>query len=177
MSNLALTNKDDYPDAAAKHLEDAGALIGAERFDGAGYLVGYVIECSLRTVVMIGHLARLGRVRHDALAAELDPSSPTLRRFKKVAAQEARAAGRAHDLDELADATTGYKDELNAANAMYAPPIDKKKPLLGGTWTESIRYRAQGDVSKSDAETWLQEAEVVYQSTIGKMVRNGLIRK
>lgn len=50
MSKLALANGDDHPDAAAKHLADAAALLTAARPDGAAYLSGYVVECSLKSI-------------------------------------------------------------------------------------------------------------------------------
>ena len=45
MSSLLQQNGDDYPEAAGKHIEDADLLLQAQRFDGAGYLTGYVVEC------------------------------------------------------------------------------------------------------------------------------------
>ena len=42
---------DDFPKAALKHLEDARVLKDEQRFDGAAYLAGYVVECTLKTVI------------------------------------------------------------------------------------------------------------------------------
>ena len=42
---------DDFPKAALKHLEDAWVLRDEQRFDGAAYLAGYVVECTLKTVI------------------------------------------------------------------------------------------------------------------------------
>ena len=39
---------DNYAQAAAKHLKDASALLAAARWDGACYLAGYVVECTLK---------------------------------------------------------------------------------------------------------------------------------
>lgn len=50
MSRLSLSNGDDYPDAAQKHLLDADALLKQGRPDGAAYLSGYVVECALKAV-------------------------------------------------------------------------------------------------------------------------------
>ena len=55
MSNLCQPNGDDYPEAARKHLDDARALLNAGRYDGAGYHAGYVIECALKTLLLVGH--------------------------------------------------------------------------------------------------------------------------
>ncbi len=53
MSNLKQANGDDFPDAAQKHVEDSKQLLSAGRFDGAGYLAGYVVECVLKTIAQI----------------------------------------------------------------------------------------------------------------------------
>lgn len=47
-SKLALASGDDHPEAAAKHLADAAALMAAARPDGAAYLSGYVVERGLK---------------------------------------------------------------------------------------------------------------------------------
>lgn len=53
MSKLALASGDDHPEAAAKHLADAGVLLAAARPDGAAYLSGYVVECSLKCIFQL----------------------------------------------------------------------------------------------------------------------------
>ena len=177
MTNFAQTNKDDYPAAAGKHLSDADALLRAGRFDGAGYLVGYAVECSLRTVVMVGEIMRRGNVHHGQAAAAMKPGSPTMQRLKAVAAKEARTVGGDHDLDALAKATTSYVDVLNSTSVTYAPLVDATKPPWGGAWTHKLRYRAEKEVSEIDAKAWLAEADKLYSSTVGLMTRNGLICK
>lgn len=51
MSKLKQRNGDDHPEAAGKHLDDAATLLAANRFDGAAYLTGYGVECSLKSVI------------------------------------------------------------------------------------------------------------------------------
>jgi len=51
MSSLKQANSDDYPDAAEKHLNDANSLLAVQRFDGAAYLSGYIVECSLKSLI------------------------------------------------------------------------------------------------------------------------------
>ena len=51
MSKLQLTNGDDHPEAARKHLDDATALRRSGRPDGTSYLAGYVVECSLKALI------------------------------------------------------------------------------------------------------------------------------
>src|ERR1017187_4557510 len=44
---------DDYPGAASKHVLDSEALLAANRFDGAGYLAGYAVECAIKTLAQV----------------------------------------------------------------------------------------------------------------------------
>ena len=53
MSKFATAHGDDHPEAAQKHLQDASALLTANRPDGAAYLCGYVIECSLKSLIQL----------------------------------------------------------------------------------------------------------------------------
>lgn len=173
MTSLALKNHDDYPGAAKKHLDDAHALIAAKRFDGAGYLTGYAVECALRTVVLVGAFARRGPIRSDRLAVEL--KKPDAHKYVKVAAEIARATARDHDLVELGKVAASYTDDLSSQSARYAPSIDTTKPPFGA-WTFHLRYRADGAVPEADAVAWLAAADVLYVETIGAMSRNNWIR-
>lgn len=62
---------DDFPGAASKHVEDSEALLAVSRFDGAGYLAGYAVECTIKTVAQVegkglrGH--DLGKLSREAL--------------------------------------------------------------------------------------------------------------
>lgn len=67
MSKLAQLNGDDYPEAAGKHLQDATELLAAARPDGAAYLSGYVVECSLKSVYQLETGTALGLGSHDWL--------------------------------------------------------------------------------------------------------------
>ncbi|NJL28305.1 MAG: HEPN domain-containing protein [Thermoanaerobaculia bacterium] len=57
MSKLALRTGDDFPEAAKKHLDDAILLLNEGRGDNAAYLAGYVVECTLKTLILLeqGH--------------------------------------------------------------------------------------------------------------------------
>lgn len=44
---------DNYPEAAWKHVIDSEALLSVRRFDGAGYLAGYAVECTLKTLIWV----------------------------------------------------------------------------------------------------------------------------
>jgi len=56
-------NRDDYPRAACKLLADALVLKARHRYDGAVYLAGYVVECSLKALIKL----EVGQVKrtHD----------------------------------------------------------------------------------------------------------------
>ena len=44
---------DNYPEAARKHVLDSEALLKVKRYDGAGYLAGYAVECALKTLITV----------------------------------------------------------------------------------------------------------------------------
>lgn len=46
-------NRDDFPNAAGKHLSDAEMLLSANRYDGSAYLAGYVVECAMKTLIQV----------------------------------------------------------------------------------------------------------------------------
>ena len=52
MSKLSF-QMEDHPDAATKHLFDANVLEKSNRPDGAAYLAGYVVECSLKSLYLL----------------------------------------------------------------------------------------------------------------------------
>ncbi|XXT17183.1 hypothetical protein WME94_43850 [Sorangium sp. So ce429] len=176
MSNLAHPkNKDDYPAAARKHLRDAAALTDAGRFDGAGYLAGYAVECSLQTVIMVGAYARRARLPPGGLRTALAPGSANLRKYGGAVYGDVRGVSGDHDLDALATATTTYAQELNAENVNYAPAIDRTQAPFHGAWTHKLRYRAEGAVAEADARAWVTAAEALYASSVGLMMRDGVI--
>ncbi len=41
-----------YPNAAYRHLADSKTLLDAKRWQGSAYLAGYVVECSLKAVIV-----------------------------------------------------------------------------------------------------------------------------
>ena len=53
VSQLRQSNGDDYPEAAGRHILDSRALVARRRFDGAAYLAGYVVECTLKTLIQL----------------------------------------------------------------------------------------------------------------------------
>lgn len=180
MSTLKQRNGEDYPAAAGKHLNDAELLLREGRFDAAAYLVGYVIECALSTVIMVGELEKLGAIKPERFWPEpkgdLHSESPTFKLFKTAVSETVRVSSKGHTLDHIADSVAEYAKTSNALSAQYIPEIDKKRPPFGGAWRANIRYRAAGSVDEKDARAWFDEAKRIYLSTIGRMNREGRIR-
>lgn len=42
---------ESYPEAAVRHFADADHLATVQRLDGAGYLIGYAVECAIKSAV------------------------------------------------------------------------------------------------------------------------------
>jgi hypothetical protein len=54
-----LISGEDYPSAALRFYADAKSLYRRRRFENAAYLSGYVVECSLKTLIVLsGGLSR-----------------------------------------------------------------------------------------------------------------------
>jgi hypothetical protein len=83
LSRIARPNGDDHPAAAAKHLTDWRTLQHQNRYDGAAYLSGYVIECCVKALILVegrppwGHDLRL--LGGDALRLAAVPGARTAR--------------------------------------------------------------------------------------------------
>jgi len=179
---------DDHPDAAAKNLDDALALLAAGRFDGAGYLAGYVVECSLKTVIVLQEIARHAGLTPITLAAGLAASTPRVVAALPAGYQKARQASKsprtkqpstAHDLENLSAEAVSLASQPGAATAKHAPPDPMAQvvppAIYAMGWTESLRYASPGAVGRSMAMGWVGEAKKVYQATVAKMRRDGVV--
>jgi hypothetical protein len=164
MSNLAYQG-DDHPEAAAKHLDDVEVLFLARRHDGAAYLAGYVLECSFKTVVILEEVARSAGLSPATLASAL-PSGGKLFTKGKSALK--------HDLERLSKEALRLASLPSAATASYIPATSAQA-LYAGAWTESLRYQKRGVIGAMMAGQWLGEARSVFQSTIARMRRDGVV--
>ena len=151
MSKLAnATSGDDHPEAAGKHLDDAFTLFVNERYDGAGYLAGYVVECSLKSVVLFS-----------------SPGPGT--NWKK---QDG------HKLNTLSTKAVHLAVSLSAGRtARYVPNQTPGHSIYASAtgWRETLRYRPSATVSDQAAAAWIEEAEKVYESTVAKMWKDGVL--
>jgi len=149
MSNLLLQNGDDHPEAAAKHLTDATILCAASRPDGAAYLAGYVVESSLKSLVLLDQGLPAGSTR---LFRTHDINDLSARVLQLAALPSAR--------------TARYIPKQAAGHSLYDPNIG---------WRETLRYRAPGGTLPQTAKDWLSEAQAVFESTILPMRLDGVI--
>jgi hypothetical protein len=149
MSNLLLLNGDDHPEAAAKHLDDAMVLCGADHADGAAYLAGYVVESSLKSLVLV----------EDGLPAG------TTRAFKT------------HNINNLSSKALHLAALPSARTAKYIPRQTAGHSLYDPVngWSETLRYRAPGAITPQTAQDWVREAQAVFESTILPMRLDGVI--
>jgi len=130
---------------------DADLLLRQGRYDGAGYLTGYVVECVLKTYILVGQspspLAKVAKAdRHHRLN---DLSQSALRLAAMPSAQTAR-----------------YPLKMTTGHPMY----DVKTG-----WREQIRYRAAAAVTAQQAQDWLTEARAVYAPALPQMKLDGVI--
>jgi HEPN domain-containing protein len=105
MSRLRLPNGDDHPDAAGKHFDDATVLLPAGRSDGAAYLSGYVVECALKSLIVVGAGTPWG---HDLNAL----GQEALRLAALPGARSAKYIPRMNPTHSLYDAASGWRETL-----------------------------------------------------------------
>ena len=123
---------DNYPAAAGKLLQDASTLLKSRRFDGAGYLAGYVVECVLKTIIQVergkvSHIHDLTRLGNDAI---------------RLAAQPGQR-------------TAGYITHPNVTNLPYGPPAGWQENLrysAPGTVAEAEATSWVGEAARLHAE-------------------------
>jgi HEPN domain-containing protein len=140
-----LTISHDYPAAAEKHLTDAELLLNEGHPDGAGYLSGYVVECVLKTYILIEQTRINPSDRHH----KLNDLSQSALSFATI--QNAR--------------TAKYPIATTAGHSMYDSNTG---------WRETLRYRPATTITDTQAREWFTEAEAVY-SSIPQMKLDGLI--
>ena len=138
-------NGDDHPEAAGKHLDDAITLEAADRHDGAAYLAGYVVECSLKSLVLLE---------------------------QGISTNVRSLYG--HAINKLSSDVIKLAALPSAKTARYIPEFSEDDSLRDH-WKETLRYRAPGTVSAETAGNWVKEAKSVYDSTIVLMRLDGVI--
>jgi len=144
MSILILPNGEDFPAAAKKHLDDVTALIAATRFDGASYLVGYVVECCLKSLIVLELGSRNWGPREG------------------------------HDFHWLSSEVRRLALISGSRSARYlSGPVSSILTASVATWMPSLRYRADGTSNAVTTNTWFTEAQNLFKATISEMILNG----
>jgi len=153
MSVLRVQN-DDFPDAAARHFGDATALCAARRYDGACYLLGYVVECCLKAIRLHDHAWRPASLNHDPQAL--------------IAARN-QMAGRAfgHGLQALVTVAIG------GTGGRYLPDIPPNASIYN--WSSIRRYQPVDLDAEARATSWMHWATHVYETTIVQMTLDGVL--
>jgi hypothetical protein len=160
MSKLCVGD-DDHPLAATKHLRDAQALRDAGRSDGCAYLAGYVVECSLKAVLLHDDAWDPTNAQHDAT---------------KLRTCHRKLSGSAfgHKLPVLAAAQVG------SVGAKYLPDLllGSPSPASVLSWKETIRYRGEDPdplLAASRSASYLEWAEHVFACSIVEMQLDGVL--
>ncbi|HUW40188.1 MAG TPA: hypothetical protein VMV90_04210 [Rectinemataceae bacterium] len=148
MSKLRRPNGDDHPEAALKHLIDSQTLLDGQRPDGAAYLSGYVVECALKSILLL----------EAVITGGTGPSW---------------SGGKGHDLSSLESAVATLAVTAGAKTARYVGSACSSlagSPILA--WNPEQRYRPEG-IAQADAEAYHTMARDIYAETIAGMVLNG----
>jgi hypothetical protein len=148
MSNKRQPSGEDYPDAAVKHCEDAQCLLAGNRADGAAYLAGYAVECTLKTLIQveIGNVAPVMQWKH---------------RLNDLSAEALRLA-----------ALPGSRTARYLTNPVLTT-LHYGNPPAG--WKEYLRYFPVATIPTVTAEQWVKEAERLYIEVIGELKKDGEI--
>ena len=146
MSTKRQQTGEDYPEAAFKHCEDARHLMSGNRPDGAAYLAGYAVECTLKTLVQV----EAGNARLIRSHNLNDLSSQALRL-----------------------AATATSKTAKYISAPTVTTLNYGQPPAG--WVEYLRYFPAGTIPAPTAEQWVTEAERLYTELIGELRKDGEI--
>jgi hypothetical protein len=151
MSRLRLPNGDDHPEAAGKFLNDARALLGANRHDGTAYLAGYVAECSLKALLL-----------HE-------------KGFPLPGASLPWKGRNGHNLAKLHSDAATLASAAGARTARYfGASMQGLLALALAAWDPEVRYRAPS-ATRAQATAWLTDAESIYRETVAEMIKDGVV--
>lgn len=83
---------------------------------------------------------------------------------------------RGHRLTDLAQRVSQVCALAGARTARYVTQKVRKVPAAAiAGWRETMRYRSPS-MTTTDAQIWVDEAEVIYQDTVAQMILDGVIR-
>lgn len=189
MSNLATSLGDDFPEAAEKNLLDARCLARGTRWDGVAYHAGYVVECSLKTLLLVDALAhRAGSLSAVAAKAKglIGGDSVVSERLKQLRSPSSFG----HQIDRLRQASIGIPVLPGLAviasgkMARYlSRALNARRPSRifhggsAGGWSETLRYQRAGVISGAEARRWCETAEAVYRQAVVRLRLDGVVTR
>ena len=139
-------NGDDHPEAARKHLEDASVLLAGGRADGAAYLSGYIVECALKSIILLA----------------------TANAIKGHNLKELR-------LTALTASSVLWHTHAGVARYITNAVTELDFSEISRGWKPARRYQAP-NMTTSQANAWFTEAQDLYVATIHQMVLDGIIQ-
>lgn len=110
---------DNYPEAVRKHVLDSEALLSVNRYDGAGYLAGYAVECTLKTLIWVETGGRGGG--HD-----LNNLSKRALQLHSLPAQRTASYVKGSIITSLLYGSTGWRETLRYEAEGTVPETDSK---------------------------------------------------
>ncbi|MCL4821148.1 MAG: hypothetical protein KJ067_18585 [Vicinamibacteria bacterium] len=151
MSKLRLPgSSDDHPDAARKHLLDAAALLHESRPDGAAYLSGYVVECALKSLWLLG-------------LPSLPPKAPW------------PSGSKGHELSYLGATVSGLAAFAGPQAGRYLGAASRNVGVSAiAAWNPAMRYESESR-TQADAVAWWALADAVFMETIAQMQLDGVL--
>lgn len=168
VSNLKV-GSEDFPAAAEKMLRDAQTLLHARRYDGAAYLAGYTVECSLKTVLLLEAYAQsVGAQTVAELNLHLAKASP--------AAHDKAFQGMktiSHKLGLALD--LALKKKPSPTPLFFASTVTRR--YLRGTWPRlsvlrwrpEMRYQPEGQMRAKKARRWVGASGAILAATVTTM--------
>lgn len=179
MSNLKV-GQEDFPAAAEKMQRDAAALLSAGRYDGAAYLAGYAVECSLKTVLLLEAYARVANVRTEAdlllnlALVSQETKANTLKDLRAIS----------HTFSDAIDAARGTRGlrKTKFFASVWSSPVTLSfqrriwnRYAVVLQWVPSLRYGGEGAFSHKRAKRWVNASTQMVTDTVGAMRRQGLV--
>ena len=124
-----MISRNELRQIARERLKDAEALLNADRYDGAVYLGGHVVELALKS-----------RICKVLIWQGFPQTSGEFQNFQSF---------KTHDLDVLLS-LSGFEDKIRTN---YLPEWSAI-----GIWDSEIRYNPVGNVTKADAQLLVASA-------------------
>lgn len=96
--------------------------------------------------------------------------------FKALIQIETGLSVRTHELEELAAEVEAVILFTSSSTAKYVSRgVVEIRNAAIAAWRPEMRYHAEASTTKLQAESWIQEAKAIFQSTVRQMVLDGAV--